>query len=163
MDGVVVSRLDLFEPASPSSPALAEDAYTLEFETVDVSDVPSVAEPETHEFAFQLFSSAPGRVDLEAREPELVQRRPSTYYFFAPTDTDRASYAVAVTGDWVRAQAPAPRETTAPDINADFVPPRRRCRPGASARRKRRARKAAEKPPKQNFFRRKRKPVFQFK
>lgn len=135
-----MSRKDLFDDVSE---VVDEPVVELEFEEVNV-DVASDDGDDTS--AFQLFGGQTMTIDLDAQEDdEPMQTRPDSYYFaVSGADMDRC-LLVAVTGEQILEQAArelaiAAARPPAPDINEGWVKPRRKCRPGKSARKHRKER-----------------------
>lgn len=140
-----VSRKDLFD--EPSSPELleTEPIVSLEFEEIAVKEEISDGD-DVENGGFQLFGGQTMTIDLNADDDEaLTQKRPDCYYFaVSGADRDRCTL-VAVTGDQILAEAArdlalAAMRPPAPDINAGWTKPRRKCRPGKAARKQRKER-----------------------
>lgn len=146
IEGEVVSREDLFGRPAGSSPSSPVRAPVFEFEEVDVTGPESYAEDDALNVSeFQLFAGASTQVDLSAPKEEFRQGRPLDYYLSRSTPERHWEFAVsAVTGDAVLAEASlwqklAAKNPLAADINQDYVPKRRKCRPGKLARAHRKA------------------------
>lgn len=148
-----MSRSDLFEDDTghvEDNAAAEYPSLSFAFEEVrhdsPEPDAPTAdAEPEVLEF--QLFGgSGPVSVDLAEQPDEVRQERPVSFYTYSASADDRARVlATAVSGDFVLAEAAAlarlaARNPIAKDVNADWRPAKRRCRPGKEARQKKKLR-----------------------
>lgn len=132
-----MSRKDLFEDISEP---VGEPVVDLEFDEVNV-DVVSDDGQDTS--AFQLFGGQTMTIDLNAEDDDgPVVTRPDSYYFAVSGADRERCILVAVTGEDILEQAArelaiAASSPPAPDINEGWIKPRRKCRPGKSARKNR--------------------------
>lgn len=147
--GAVVSRNEIFNEESSDDNGVNDinNYGNFEFEEVDVEDqtVPQPEEqpePEDDMVAFQLFAnSGPVQIDLNAKPEIIEQSRPDSYYFYSISPEDKVNIQkTAVSGKDVLQEAKfwetvfLGRNYTAPDINADWKPKKKKSRPGKSAR-----------------------------
>lgn len=183
----MVSRNDIYGESDHNEATVSPQSPTnpfFDFVEVDVADSPTQAHDtadqlgdeaagDTALMEFQLFGgSQPIAVDLA--EPKQVEYtgRPLEYYIFKTTPAQREHYEEsAIPGDLVLKEARfwqhlASQNPIAPDINRDFAPTRRKCRPGKQARANKRLkneRLAQERKEANERFKNRRKGGFQFR
>lgn len=151
-DEVIVDRSCLFESESPTGSDEDEgrEHFPVQFAEITYRENETKSsEPVPY---FNLFGTAVlVKCDEAEAEPTqtIFNKRPKSFYFSERTTLLLEQFDVtAVSGEYIQAEARREiaaiqqRAQPAPDINADWKPPRRRCRPGKSARAKRRSRKA---------------------
>lgn len=127
-------------PCTISDGGEFEETEEASFGNVDAEDQATNAEDPFMQF--NLFGDAEmSSVTLEATTPTSShQSRPLSFYLWKPSQSDREKFVnCAISGTRVLQEAQASqslalRKPVAPDVNHSWVPPRRRCRPGKSAR-----------------------------